>query len=192
MIKWPKSNPGDLDSLIKGCLEKDRQAQNQLYKLFSGKMLSLCFRYSQSREEAEDTLVEGFMKVYENLHQFKNKGSLEGWIRRIMVNTAIEKYRRANKLYRTVQLTEVREMDFTADTILNEINVKELILLIQKLPSGYQIVFNLYVFEGLKHKEIAEKLGISEGTSKSNLFDARAILQRGIANSLIEAKASNE
>ncbi len=192
MTKWSESSPVDLDTLIKGCLEKDRQAQNGLYKLFSGKMLNLCFRYSRSREEAEDTLVEGFMKVFENMHQFKKKGSLEGWIRRIMVNTAIEKYRRANKLYRTVQLNEVREVDFSAESILNEIHVKDLISLIQKLPSGYQIVFNLYVFEGLKHKEIAEKLGISEGTSKSNLFDARAILQKGIANSLTEAKASNE
>jgi RNA polymerase sigma factor (sigma-70 family) len=184
--------PENLDSLVKGCLDNDRQAQNQLFLLFSGKMLNLCMRYSQSREEAEDTLVEGFMKVYENLKQFKKTGSLEGWIRRIMVNTAIEKYRRNSKLYKTVQLSQVREIDFSAESILNEINVKDLILLIQKLPSGYQIVFNLYVFEGLKHKEIAEKLGISEGTSKSNLFDARAILQRGIANNFSEAKASNE
>jgi RNA polymerase sigma-70 factor (ECF subfamily) len=170
------------DILIKGCIEWDRTAQNRLYKLYSAKMFAVCFKYSSSREEAEDTFHEGFMKVFQNIQNFKKEGSLEGWIRRIMVNTAIEKYRKNSRLVVLVSI-EDHEADVNhhyVDDILSNIEANELMHLIQKLPPQYKMVFNLYEFEGLIHKEIAERLGISEGTSKSNLSRARAILQKAI------------
>ena len=146
-------------------------------------MFSVCFRYSRNREEAEDILQEGFLKVFEKMHTFKREGSLEGWIRRIMVNTAIQKYREKKSSAGVVVNLEVYPENVTnpsPDDALSQIGAKELMQLIQKLTPAYQMVFNLYVFEGLKHREIAERLGISEGTSKSNLADARTILKREI------------
>jgi len=192
MLTRFNASDGSMELLIRRCVAGERAAQNELYRMFSSKMMYVCLRYSRSREEAEDTLVESFMKVFEHIHQFRNQGSLEGWIRKIAVNTAIEKYRKKNVLYPTISLDDVLEVDFSAPDALSELSSKELIKMIQKLPAGYQMVFNLYAFEGLKHVEIAERLGISEGTSKSNLFDARAILKREIAKSMIQAKASNE
>ena len=173
------------DILIKECIEWDRNAQNTLYKRYSAKMFTVCFRYSRSREEAEDTFHEGFMKVFENIKNFKNAGSLEGWIRRIMVNTAIEKYRKNSHLSVVVSMDDhhVDLNNYHSNDIQNQIAAEELMQKIQKLPPAYKMVFNLYVFEGLKHREIAEKLGISEGTSKSNLSDARAILQKAMEKS---------
>jgi RNA polymerase sigma-70 factor (ECF subfamily) len=191
MIKRLPTQHADPDFLIEGCLKGERDAQNRLYGIFSPKMLNVCFRYSKNREEAEDTLVTGFMKVFENLHRFKREGSLEGWIRKIMVNTAIEKYRKQSKRHRMVSLGEIREFEFSEENILNDMNTRDLTRLVQTLPPGYQMVFNLYVFEGLKHREIAQQLGISEGTSKSNLHDARAILKREITASFTELKAAN-
>lgn len=169
-------------NLIRRCIEWDRQAQNALYKKYCAKMFTVCFQYSKSREEAEDTFHEGFMKVFENLKHFSNVGSLEGWIRKIMVNTAIEKYRKNSRLFIVVNIDENK--DFlnlhSTDDILSQIDADDLMVLIQKLPPVYKMVFNLFVFEGLKHKEIAEQLGITEGTSKSNLYEAKAILQKQI------------
>ena len=178
----------ELDVLIDACIAGDRIAQNGMYKKFAPKMLGVCFRYSKSRQEAEDTLLEGFMKVFDNLRHFRKEGSLEGWIRRIMVNAALEKYRKNKKNYQVIPIEEVRELESGLEDILSEIGVKELYKMIQKLPAAYQMVFNLYVFEGLKHREIAAELGISEGTSKSNLFDARAILQCEVLKSTRIAK----
>jgi len=174
------------DILINGCIEWDRNAQNRLYKLFCSKMLAVCYRYSKSREEAEDTLQEGFMKVFENIKFFKREGSLEGWIRRIMVNTAIQKFRRdANKIVASgIDSTQISLIHYSSEDTLSQIGAKELIHLIQKLPPKCQMVFNLYVFEGLKHREIAEKLGITEGTSKSNLSDARTMLQKSVTTNM--------
>lgn len=169
-------------NLIRRCIEWDRQAQNALYRKYCAKMFTVCFQYSKGREEAEDTFHEGFMKVFENLKHFSNVGSLEGWIRKIMVNTAIEKYRKNSRLFIVVNIDENK--DFlnlhSTDDILSQIDADDLLVLIQKLPPVYKIVFNLFVFEGLKHKEIAEQLGITEGTSKSNLYEAKAILQKQI------------
>ncbi len=170
------------DNLIRRCIEWDRQAQNALYKKYCTKMFTVCFQYSKSREEAEDTFHEGFMKVFENLKHFANAGSLEGWIRRIMVNTAIEKYRKNSRLFLVVNIDDNKEFlnHYSTDDILSQIEADDLMRLIQNLPPAYKMVFNLYVFEGLKHKEISAQLGISEGTSKSNLYEAKAILQKQI------------
>jgi RNA polymerase sigma factor (sigma-70 family) len=179
--------------LIKGCIDWDRESQNKLYKLYSSKMFAVCFKYSKNREEAEDTFHEGFMKVFENIKNFKNEGSFEGWIRRIMVNTAIEKYRRNLNMiivvsYDDPEYFENEFDEYYSDDILSQIGVNELMEMIQKLPPQYKLVFNLYTFEGLKHSEIAVELGISEGTSKSNLSRARSILQNEINKSMVSLK----
>ena len=149
-------------------------------------MLALCFRYSRNREEAEDTLHEGFMKVFENIQKFRKEGSLEGWIRKIMYNTAIYKYRQRKDTENTISMdsNSLNLSNQSSEETLSKLGTKELLKLIQNLPPRYQMVFNLYVFEGLKHREIAEHLGITEGTSKSNLSDARTILQREVNKSI--------
>ncbi|MBI1342353.1 MAG: sigma-70 family RNA polymerase sigma factor [Terrimonas sp.] len=143
-------------------------------------MLGVCMRYARSKEDAEEILHEGFLRVFKYIQQYKGTGSLEGWIRKIMVNCALLKYREKARLVPVIELNEFVPETGTDAGIQEKIDVKELLQLIQNLPAGYRVVFNLYVFEGYKHREIAELLGISEGTSKSNLFDARAILQKEI------------
>lgn len=137
-------------------------------------------RYAKNREEAEETLHEGFLKVFTYIKNFKGSGSFEGWIRKIMVNCALLRYRNKSQLYPVIQLDVERSGTTTEPDIFSKLDAKELLLLVQSLPAGYRLVFNLYVFEGYKHREIAEALGISEGTSKSNLSDARSILQKAL------------
>src|SRR5436309_3041641 len=117
-------------------------------------MLGVCFRYSKNKEEAEDTLLEGFMKVFDNLHEYNGTGPLGGWIRRIMVNAAIGKFRSQSHLYAVVSLNDERTNHFASDDIMSQMGAKELIEMIQKLPPRYKMVFNLFAFEGLKHREI--------------------------------------
>ncbi len=174
--------------LIAGCINKDRLSQHRLYNKYAKRMMTLCYRYSKTREEAEDTLNEGFMRVFDKLHTFKALGSLEGWLRKVIVNVAIEKFRKThNPDVSLVAMDAVKSKHVNAtDDVNSNINARELIKLVQKLPPTYQMVFNLYVFEGLPHKEIAEQIGISEGTSKSNLHDARAWLKKNIENNHVE------
>lgn len=141
-------------------------------------MFAICLRYSQNQEEAEDTLQEGFLKVFNNLKNFKNEGSLEGWIRKIMVNTAIEKFRKNSNRLNDISIENNNYDHGYDENATSEIGAKELMLIIQKLPPKCRLIFNLYVVEGYSHREIAGQLGISEGTSKSNLHDARMMLQR--------------
>ncbi len=166
--------------LIKMCIKGDRRCQNILYENLSPKMMVVCYRYSRNREDAEDTLMEGFLKVFENIKQFRNEGSFEGWVRKIMVNTAITKFKKTNTLAVVVSIESIHYGIKSDENTFDEMGAKQLMEMIQQLPPAYQMVFNLYSFEGMKHKEIAVKLGISEGTSKSNLFDARAILKKTI------------
>jgi len=170
------------DALIKGCVEWDRRSQNELYDIYKSKMFAVCFKYSSSREEAEDTFHEGFMKVFKNIQHFKKEGSLEGWIRIIMVNTALEKFRKNKRMVALVNIEEYHHetKNQTGDDVFSQFAVDDLMEMIHNLPPQYKMVFNLYEFEGLKHKEIAEELGITEGTSKSNLSRAKAILQKEI------------
>jgi len=170
------------DDLIKGCIAWDRRSQNNLYNMYSAKMFAVCYKYSASREEAEDTFHEGFMKVFQNIQNFKKEGSLEGWIRVIMVNTALEKFRKNKRMVVLVSIEDnyVESRMSDANDIFSQFEMEDLLQMIHRLPPQYKIVFNLYEFEGLKHKEIAEELGITEGTSKSNLSRAKAILQREI------------
>jgi RNA polymerase sigma-70 factor (ECF subfamily) len=166
--------------LIKMCIKGDRRYQNALYSRFAPKMMAVCFRYSRNLQDAEDTLMEGFVKVFENIAQFKQEGSFEGWIRRIMVNTAIAKFKKNNPFGIIINIEKIHYSITSDENIYDQLGAKVLINMIQQLPPAYQMVFNLYSFEGLKHREIAEQLGISEGTSKSNLSDARNLLKKMI------------
>lgn len=170
--------------LIEGCRREDRQSQTQLYNVFNKKMFIVCLRYSKNREEAEEILQEGFIKVFEFIHQYKNIGSFEGWMRKIMVNCALQRYRSSRQLHALVHIDTSALDNIGYENITTQIDTKELLTLVQQLPPSYRIVFNLYVFEGMKHREIAKHLNIAEGTSKSNLSDARYILQRAVNKSL--------
>jgi RNA polymerase sigma-70 factor (ECF subfamily) len=151
-----------------------------MYKLLAPKMFVVCQRYTKTREEAEEVLQEGFVKMFEHMHQYKFAGPFEGWVRRIMVNCAMQRYRKKTPLHAVVNNDDSGREYTDAENISAQLSAKELLLLVRQLPPAYQMVFNLYVFEGMKHREIAEMLGISEGTSKSNLSDARVILQKAV------------
>ena len=169
-------------ALIKGCAENDRIAQNQLYTKYAAQMMGVCLRYARTREDAQDILQEGFVQVFKCIKQFKFKGPLEAWIKRIFINCALQKLREKENNYLFIEIDRATEIYETSYTISEAIDVKILIKCIQNLPIISRLVFNLYVFEGLKHKEIAQILKISEGTSKSNLFDARNNLKKQLQN----------
>jgi RNA polymerase sigma-70 factor (ECF subfamily) len=162
--------------LIEGCRREDRKMQYELYQRFAPKMYGVCLRYAGNSEEAEDILQEGFIKVFRKIGSFRGEGSFEGWIRRIFVNTAIEHFRRKTYLQ---PITEKEENTVEAQylSVLDSLAERDIISLVQQLSPGYRTVFNMYVVEGYTHKQIAEMLGISEGTSKSQLSRAKLILQ---------------
>ncbi len=163
--------------LIEGCLKGKRPFQKALYEHFAGKMYVVCLRYTKDRVQAEDFLQEGFIKVFGKLSQYSGDGSFEGWVRRIMINTALEHLRNLRTMPEEAPLEDDYEISTSAN-ILEGLAAEEIINLIQDLPLGYRLVFNLYVMEGYSHKEIAAELGITPGTSKSQLNRARAILQK--------------
>ena len=154
----------------------DARAQTELYHLFAPKMFGICLRYAKDSTEAEDNLQEGFVKVFTYIKGFKHQGSFEGWMRRIMVNVSLEKYRKQHLMY-PVEDVGVYERQNFSDEILDKITAEELIELIQQLTPRYRMVFNLYVIEGMNHQEISEEMNITVGTSKSNLARAREILK---------------
>ena len=162
--------------LIEGCIDNRRDAQYELYNLLSGKMFAVCLRYARNREAAEDLLQEGFVKVFNNIEKFRSEGSFEGWVRRIIVNTAIEHYRKSTKMYSIINVEEV-EMDVPWTDNGDVLQLEDLTNLINKLSPGYRTIFNMYVVEGYSHKEISDILGITESTSRSNLVKARQKLR---------------
>ncbi|WP_256011322.1 RNA polymerase sigma factor [Desertivirga xinjiangensis] len=168
-----------VDDLLEGCQRNDRKAQEQLYKTLAPRMLGVCMRYAKNIFEAEDMLQNGFTKVFQKISEYRSDGSFEGWIRRIMVNTAIEVYRKNQRMLEIVNIDEVNDTA-QATFDINGLEAKDLLKIIQELSTGYRMVFNLYAIEGYTHKEIGEKLGISEGASKSQLSRARAILKEKI------------
>lgn len=167
----------DEKQLISKAMLQNRKAQHQLYQMFAPKMLSVCRYYINDIQQAEEAMLNGFFKVFKNLKQYRNEGSFEGWIRRIMVRTCISELRKKSKFnfYEKVDIEDTRH-----DPINSNLAVAEIQQLIDKLPDGYRIVFVMYAIEGYKHTEISQELGISEGTSKSQLFKARQILQQEI------------
>ena len=169
-----------LNKLLHKCVKGERHSQRDLYTLLAPKMFVVCLRYSRNREDAEEVLQEGFIKVFEHLTEFNFSGSFEGWVRKIMVNCALYRYRGKAQLHAVVNIADLKTEQGDTEVIYSQLDVKEMVKLVQLLPPAYRMVFNLFVFERMKHREIAELLGISEGTSKSNLSDAKAILQKAI------------
>lgn len=169
----------NIENIIKGCRRKESVAQKLLYEEYSGCMFGVCLRYSGSKQDAEDILHEGFLKIFEKIGQFKSRGSFVGWMRKIMVNTALEKYRNQ---YRVVQMNDDTKgfEQVSHEDLTENLTVKELMNFIQDLSPQYRLVFNMYAIEGFSHKEISTTLNISEGTSKSNLSRARTILQEKV------------
>ncbi len=165
--------------IIRLAIDNNRKAQQQLYTKFSAKMLSVCRQYVKDIQQAEDVMITAFLKVFQNLDKYENKGSFEGWIRKIMVNECIS-YLRSHKKMQFI------EDEFVTEEVHNELDVQlsvdQIQYVIDALPDGYKMIFNLYAIEGYKHQEIASMLGISEGTSKSQLSQARKVLQLQISN----------
>jgi len=157
-------------------MEGNRRMQEELYKRFSPRMYAVCLRYAGNAEEAEDILQEGFIKVFKKLNSFRSEGSFEGWVRRVFVNTAIEHFRKKRYL-QPVTEKEENTIEGKYFSVLDELAEKDILALVQELSPGYRTVFNMYVVEGYTHKEIADMLEISEGTSKSQLSRAKVILQ---------------
>ncbi len=165
------------DELIKGCLRGEHHAQKLLYETYSSKMYGLCYRYIKDSMQAEDVLVTSFMKIFEKMEQFKHEGSFEGWIRRIVVNEALTYLRRNRSVYLETEL-EQAEVEPNYKNLSDHLEAEDLLKIVSELPTGYRIVFNMYAIDGYSHKEIAEYLGISENTSKSQLSRARTHLQK--------------
>lgn len=170
--------------IIKGCLQQDRRMQALLYNRFSPKLYAVCLRYMGNEEDAQDVLQDAFIKVFRNIDKYRGEGSLEGWLRRIVVNTAIEHIRRKQLLVSGITEKEEQTIENKTASAFDKIGEKELLEMIRSLSPGYRTVFNLFVIEGFSHKEIAELLNINEGTSKSQLARAKMILQEKIKNHL--------
>ncbi len=164
-------------TLVSECAKGNARAQRALFDKFAPKMLAVLMRYLRNAEEAEDTLQDGFVKIFQKIGEFKMEGSLEGWIRRIMVNTALDMLRKNKKLLGDTQLDDVSYKVAFNDHSFDEMNVTHLLKLIDALPDGYRIVFNMFAIEGYSHKEIADTLGVTENTSKSQYSRARAFLR---------------
>jgi RNA polymerase sigma factor (sigma-70 family) len=163
--------------LIERCLENDSRAQEFLYKRFSRRMYGICLRFARNTLEADDILQEGFIKVFSYLKDFRQEGSLEGWVRRTIVNTAINYYNSKQNEWNETSIDKAESYQSVTEEILDKISTADLLNIIHELPEGYRMVFNLYIIEGYNHQEIAEMLHISENTSKSQLSRARMALQ---------------
>jgi RNA polymerase sigma-70 factor (ECF subfamily) len=173
----------EIKNIISGCLNGNRRDQELLYRRHAAKLYAVCLQYSGNDEEARDILQDGFIKIFENLVHYKHEGSFEGWIRRIVVNTALERFRNRHNLYRVDDIDSISEPEAEPD---NEdyagLEAFDLLYIIRELPPKYRMVFNLYAIEGYSHKEVGNMLNITEGTSKSNLSRARSILQRRVGS----------
>lgn len=190
MVSWLNTEGPDQSytEVVDGCLRGERRYQQRVYELFYGKMMAVCLRYTKNADQAKDILQDGFIKVFRSMDKFNRAGSFEGWIRRIMVNTAIDHFRRTKNAY--LLLGEERSIEDFGDQDEEDILAEEeqeeewdvkpadVINAMQKLTPAYRTVFNLYVFEELTHKEIADMLGINIGTSKSNLAKAKQNLKK--------------
>lgn len=169
------------DDLVNGCRRGDQRAQQRLFDLYSSRMYGICRRYVKNSMQAEDVLVSAFTKVFEKIGQFKGEGSFEGWIRRIIINEALTSLRKSRAMMIETDLQQAeREPDY--DGLSDHLEAEDLLRLIERLPPGYRVVFNMYAIDGFSHKEIADHLGISENTSKSQLSRARTYLQKSLAD----------
>ncbi len=171
--------------LIEGCVKKDRKSQKELYKLYYGYALRICLRYSKNKEEAVEVVNDGFLKVFIHIARYQSEQSFNSWLSTIMINTAIDQYRKRIKQLEMEELKEQHQVE-DRENILSNINYEDLIKLVQKLSSAYRTVFNLFAIDGYTHEEISDLLNISVGSSKSNLFKARENLKK----MLIESKTA--
>lgn len=161
--------------LIEGCKQNNRKSQERLYKKYAGLMLGICMRYVKDRAEAEDVMMEGFMKIYKTVANYAATGSFEGWMKRIMVYTAIEHFRKLKRMpFDEFQANDSKVDDYVIDSI----SARDILKLMNEMPDGYRTVLNMYAIEGYSHKEIADAMGISEGTSKSQLSRSKAFLKK--------------
>lgn len=168
-----------LEELAVRCRSGERKAQELLYKQLASKMMGVCMRYATDRMEAEDMLQNGFIRVFQKINDYRGEGSFEGWVRRIMVHSSIEYYRKHHRMMQAVDMDEIDEPSANP-LAAARLDANDLIALIQQLAPGYRIVFNLYAIEGYSHREIGEIVGITEGASKSQLSRARAILKEQV------------
>ncbi len=172
-------NQASEQCIIEGCRRKDRKAQKELYHCYYGFAMKICLRYANDREEALELVNDGFMKVFTKLHLYEPKYFFKSWLSTVMIHTAIDHYRKKIKMQRMEEIENANEMH-EKDHILSALNYQDLVKMVQRLSLAYRTVFNLFVIDGFSHVEIAEKLSISEGTSKSNLFKARQQLREMI------------
>ena len=171
----------DIKNIIKGCLSGSRRDQELLYRRHAARLYAVCLQYSGNDDEARDILQEGFIKIFDNLIHYKHEGSFEGWMHRIIVNTALEKFRSKHNLFRVDDIDQIQEPDADPDNDdYSGLEADDLLDIIRQLPPKYRMVFNLFAIEGYSHKEISKMINISEGTSKSNLSRARMILQKKV------------
>ena len=165
------------EAILKGCLKKDAAAQRELYNRFSPKMLAVCYRFAHNREDAEDMLQEGFIKVYSQVHTFESRGAFEGWIRRIIVHTCINILKKNKKFNESVDIIHATGVQVREESVPSIIQAKQVVECIRLLPIGYRTVLNLYALEGYNHREIAGMLDIEESTSRSQYTRAKAMLE---------------
>ena len=179
--------------LIKACQKQDARAQRELYESYAPSMLGMCRRYVKGELEAEDVMIKGFLKVLTKINLYEGKGSFEGWMKRIMINEALGYIRKHKSMYLEVEI-EAADKEPNFDILSSDLEVKDLMIMVNELPSGYRTVFNLYAIEGYGHREIGELLGINENTSKSQLSRARMQLQKKLleAERILEKKKQNE
>ena len=180
------------EALLKGCLTNDAAAQRELYNKYSSKMLSVCYRYAHNREDAEDMLQEGFIKVFLQAHTFENRGAFEGWIRRIIVHTCINILKKNKKFNESVDIIHANGLQVREDTVPAIIQAKQVVECIRMLPIGYRTVLNLYAVEGFSHREIAGLLDIEESTSRSQYTRAKAMLEDILIKKRIIQKPKQE
>ena len=165
------------EALLKGCLKNQAAAQRALYDRYSHKMFAVCYRYAHNREDAEDMLQEGFIKVFSQIHKFENRGALEGWIRRIMIHTCINILKKNKRFNESVDLIHAGNLQVREESIPSIVQAKEVVECIRLLPIGYRTVLNLYAIEGFTHREIADILDVEESTSRSQYTRAKAMLE---------------
>src|SRR5690349_23162661 len=165
------------EAILKGCLNNDAAAQRELYNKYSAKMLAVCYRYGHSREDADDLLQEGFIKIFLQIHTFRNKGAFEGWIRRIIVHTCINHLKKNKKFNESVDIIHATSIQVREESVPSIVQAKQVVECIRLLPIGYRTVLNLYAIEGYSHKEIADMLDIEESTSRSQYKRAKQMLE---------------
>jgi RNA polymerase sigma factor (sigma-70 family) len=178
--------------LLNRCLHNDPIAQKELYNKYSSKMLSVCYRFAHNREDAEDMLQEGFIKVFSQIQTFRNQGAFEGWVRRIMVHTCINHLKRNKKFNESVDLIHASGLQIREESVPSIIQAKQVIECIRMLPIGYRTVLNLYALEGYSHKEIATVLDIEESTSRSQYTRARQMLEEILVRKKILQKPQDK